>query len=120
MVCKNWDPELYFCSSKKRTINPDELEDANYNLPTAKRKELLSLMLDCGVVAVLGGHKHQTIINNYKGIQLVNSAAISKNDDGSPLGFRIWKVSSPKLITHEFVPLSSQDSKKLQGANQMQ
>jgi serine/threonine-protein phosphatase CPPED1 len=84
---------------------PDEPEDPDYNLSAAKRKELLALMEDYGVVAVLGGHTHKNVINNYKGIQLVNTASATQNDDNSPPGFRIWRVESPKSIKHEFVPL---------------
>jgi 3',5'-cyclic AMP phosphodiesterase CpdA len=84
---------------------PNEPEDPDYNFPVKKRQELLELMVDCGVVAVMGGHKHMNIINNYKGIQLVNTAAVSKNDDGSPIGFQLWKVESPTNITHAFIPL---------------
>ena len=29
MVCKHWDPELYFCGIENRTINPDELGDCS-------------------------------------------------------------------------------------------
>jgi serine/threonine-protein phosphatase CPPED1 len=86
--------------------NVNEDEEVNYNLPVKKRKELLALMSDCGVVAVLGGHTHQTLINKYKGIQLVNASAISKNDDGSPTGFRLWKVESPTSLKSEFIPLA--------------
>jgi serine/threonine-protein phosphatase CPPED1 len=84
---------------------PDEPEDPDYNLSKAKRKELLALMVDFGVVAVLGGHTQETVINNYKGIQLVNTGSATKNDDNSPPGFRLWRVQSPKSIKHEFVPL---------------
>ena len=84
---------------------PDELEDPDYNLSPAKRKELLALMEDYGVVAVLGGHTHKTIINNYKGIRLVNSGSVTKNDDDSPAGFIIWKVQSPTSIKFDFVPM---------------
>jgi serine/threonine-protein phosphatase CPPED1 len=86
-------------------VNPNEPNDTYYNLPTAKRLELLGLMVDNGVVAVLGGHRHQLIINNYMGIQLVNSEATSTNSDGRPLGFRIWQVRSPVSIKNAFVPL---------------
>ncbi len=85
--------------------NPDEAEDVDYNLSPAKRKTLLAMMVDGGVVAVLGGHIHKTLIHNYKGIQLVNTPAISKNNDDTPQGFRLWKVESPTSITSEFVPL---------------
>jgi predicted phosphodiesterase len=84
--------------------SPDEAEEY-YNLPPAKRSELLALFENCGVVAVLGGHRHELIINEYKGIQLVNGEATSRNTDGRPLGFRLWHVDSPTSIRHEFRPL---------------
>ena len=84
---------------------PDEPEDPDYNLSPARRKQLLDLMVDSGVIAVLGGHTHQAVINSYKGMQLVNTGALSKNDDKSAVGYRIWRVESPKLIKHEFIPL---------------
>ena len=71
-------------------------------LPTAN--ELLTLFETSGVVAVLSGHRHQLIIDEYKGIQLVTGEATSTND--GPLGFRLWHVDSPTSITHEFIPLS--------------
>jgi len=84
---------------------PDEAEEY-YNLPPAKRSELLTLYQDSGVVAVLGGHRHELVINDYNGIQLVNSEATSRNTDGRPLGLRLWHVDSPTSITHEFRPLA--------------
>jgi len=86
---------------------PDEPEDPDYNLSIEKRKELFALMMDFGVVAVLGGHTHKTLINGYKGIQLVNSGSATKNDDDSPPGFRVWRVESKKSIKHEFVPVET-------------
>lgn len=85
--------------------SPTDAEEY-YNLPVAKRGELLALYKDSGVVAVLGGHKHELVINDYNGIQLVNSEATSRNTDGRPLGLRLWHVDSPTSITHEFVPLA--------------
>ena len=84
---------------------PNEGEEY-YNLPPAKRSELLDLFEDSGVVAVLSGHRHQLIINEYKGIQLVTGETTCRNTDGRPLGFRLWHVDSPTSITHEFVPLT--------------
>jgi len=85
--------------------SPTDAEEY-YNLPVAKRGELLALYKDSGVVAVLGGHKHELVINDYNGIQLVNSEATSRNTDGRPLGLRLWHVDSPTSITHEFVALA--------------
>ncbi len=74
------------------------------DLPLAN--ELLALFETSGVVAVLSGHWHQLIINEYKGIQLVTGESTSVNVDGRPLGFRLWHVDSPTSITHEFIPLT--------------
>ncbi len=84
--------------------NPDEKSNY-YNLPPEKRKELLNLYKQYGVVAMLAGHTHKTIINDYQGIHLVNGETTSKNFDKRPLGFRLWHVVSSKSIKHEFIPL---------------
>ncbi len=91
--------------------NPDEKENY-FNLPLGKRKELLTLSKQCGVVAMLGGHTHRTIINDYEGIQLVNTETTSKNVDERPLGFRLWHVVSPKSLKHKFVPLKEGDTEQ--------
>ncbi len=69
-------------------------EEKYFNLPLDKRKELLALFEQKGVVAYLSGHTHETIINNYKGIQLVSGETTCKNFDERPMGFRVWNVSS--------------------------
>ncbi len=87
-----------------------EEKDEYFNLPLNKRKELLTLYEQCGVVAVLAGHIHRLAVNNYKGIQLVNGEATSVNS--GPLGFRLWTVASPASIKHEFVPLAEAPGRK--------
>jgi 3',5'-cyclic AMP phosphodiesterase CpdA len=84
---------------------PEEAEEY-MNLPVAKRKELLDLFERCGVVAVLGGHTHRLIVNEYKGIQLVNGETTSKNFDGRPRGFRWWEVTRGGGLEHRFVGLN--------------
>ena len=84
--------------------DPNEAEEY-YNLPPARRSELLAIYEDSGVVAVLGGHRHLLLINEYKGIQLVNGETTCRHFDSSPLGFRLWNVDSPTSIRHEFRPL---------------
>jgi len=84
---------------------PDEKEEY-YNLPLAKRTELLQLFADNGVVAVLGGHTHRLIRNEYRGIQLLNGETTSRNFDKRPLGFRAWKPGKSGGIPVEFIPLS--------------
>jgi 3',5'-cyclic AMP phosphodiesterase CpdA len=84
--------------------SPDEKE-VYQNLPIAKRKEILALCEQNGVVAILGGHSHKFISNDYKGIQLVNGETTSKNFDKRPMGFRWWDAQSGNRLTHRFVPL---------------
>ena len=73
-----------------------------------------------GVVAVLGGHTHTKVINEYNGIKFVNGETTCRNFDGRPLGFRVWECSAiPKnvrqyarpTLEHKFVPL---DTKKIE------
>jgi len=81
---------------------PDEKE-VYFNLPVAKRKEILDLSEANGVVAILGGHTHKFMSLEYKGIQLVNGETTSKNFDKRPMGFRLWKVDQKGVMKHEFV-----------------
>jgi 3',5'-cyclic AMP phosphodiesterase CpdA len=83
---------------------PDEAEEY-MNLPLARRRELLALFKKYDVVAVLGGHAHRLVSNDYQGIQLVNGESTSKNFDKRPLGFRVWHVMNPRPFRHDFVPL---------------
>ncbi len=84
---------------------PDEPEKYA-NLPIDKRTELLNLFEKGNVVAMLGGHTHRLIINEYKGIQLFNGETTSKNFDKRPFGFRLWHVENERPFKHEFVPLA--------------
>ena len=86
---------------------PDEA-DEYMNLPVAKRNELLQLFERTGVVAVLGGHAHRLMVNEYNGIQMVNGETTSKNFDKRPMGFRLWNVSEAGEAAHSFVPLESE------------
>ncbi|MBN2294861.1 MAG: metallophosphoesterase [Pirellulales bacterium] len=82
-----------------------EEKDQYFNLPLDKRKELLALYENNGVVALLAGHTHKTIVKRHKGIQLVNGETTSVNFDKRPRGFRLWTVTTPLDIKHEPVPL---------------
>jgi 3',5'-cyclic AMP phosphodiesterase CpdA len=80
-------------------------EEAYFNLPLEKRMEILRHFVESGVVAYLSGHRHETLINDYQGIQLVTGESTSRNFDGRPLGFRLWEVDGDSL-QHHFVALS--------------
>lgn len=81
---------------------PDEPEEY-FNLPMTKRKELLALFEQHGVVAELSGHVHRNIVNTYRGIQFVSSATTSRNFDDAPMGFRVWRIGKTRPYAHEFV-----------------
>ena len=83
----------------------EKLDEADQymNLPATRRSELLDLYEQHGVVAVLGGHAHRFIENDYNGIQLVNGESTSKNFDGRPMGFRVWHVGGSPPYRHEFM-----------------
>jgi predicted phosphodiesterase len=84
------------------TKTPDE-KNHYYNIPIKIRTKLLNLYTEHGVIAVLAGHTHSRIINDYKGIQLVNGEATSRSKPA--LGFRLWNVNSVKSVKHKFIPL---------------
>ena len=84
--------------------SPDEKENY-FNLALPIRTELLSLYKQYGVIALLAGHTHKTISNEYKGIKMLNGETTSKNFDKRPLGFRLWTVTTPDDLKHEFIPL---------------
>jgi len=77
------------------------------HLPPEKRERLLETFSKNNVGAYLSGHKHEVIINNFKGIQLVTGESTSKNFDKRPMGFRKWEVSADTLF-HSFVALEAQ------------
>ncbi len=79
-------------------------EESYSNFPLEKRTEILELLSDHHVLAYLSGHKHELIINNYQGIQLVSGESTSKNFDKRSMGFRKWDVSADTLI-HSFIAL---------------
>lgn len=86
-------------------VHPGE-EEAYFNLPEEKRRELLALFVEHQVVAYLSGHKHETLLNEYMGIDLVTGESTSRNFDQRPLGFRHWEVSGDS-VSHHLVPLES-------------
>lgn len=86
-----------------------EEEEAYFNLPIEKRKEIFGWCKDNGVVAFLAGHTHKQISNEKDGILLVNGETTSKNFDKRPMGFRLWNVGGEKGPQHKFVKLEGFD-----------
>jgi serine/threonine-protein phosphatase CPPED1 len=85
--------------------NPDET-DGYFPLPSGIRSDLLKLFSSSGAVAVLTGHAHELIVNDYEGIPLVSGESTCRNFDKRPFGFRVWKVESRDSIANAFVPLN--------------
>ena len=83
---------------------PDE-EDQYYNLPLAVRQDLLDLYESHGVVAVLTGHCHKIIVNDYTGIQMVTTGTTSRNFDNAPMGLRIWEFTDKRPYKHTYIPI---------------
>lgn len=84
-------------------------KEAYFNIPPQRRKELLDLYLQHGVVAMLTGHTHRLCDNEHEGILLLSGETTSKNFDKRPLGFRLWEVDSPDSIRHSLVALEARD-----------
>jgi len=79
--------------------------DGYSNIPKVKRKELLKLCEDKGVILWLSGHTHTTFQNDYKGIALLNGETTSHNFDNRPLGFRLLTLFSPSNFEWKFIAL---------------
>ncbi len=83
---------------------PDEPNEY-FNLPPEPRRELLTLFERSGVVAILAGHTHTTLANQFGRFQIVTSETTSRNFDKRPYGFTLWQVSPNGSCHHQFVPL---------------
>lgn len=88
-------------------------EEEYFNLPTAKREELLRLFERSGVVAILGGHRHKLLLNEYHGLQMANVESTSRNLDKRPLGFRLWHIGKTRPFQQDFVRLEGIESPEL-------
>jgi len=86
------------------TDRPDEKEHM-FNLPSDARQRVLNACGKAGVTALLVGHAHRTITNQYSSCMIVAPETTSVNADKRPFGFRLWHVGPGTNISHEFVPL---------------
>ncbi len=82
----------------------DEKEEY-FNIPPEKRSQVLRLLRDNGVVAMLSGHTHRVVENEYEGIQFLSGETTSKNFDKRPFGYRVWDVDKAGKASHRFVAL---------------
>jgi 3',5'-cyclic AMP phosphodiesterase CpdA len=92
-------------------VKDPEEEEHYSNLPLEKRRELLGLCEANGVVAFLAGHTHRLVINEHKGMQMVNGETTSRNNDGRPMGFRWWDVAADMKMQHRFVAVEGMEER---------
>jgi len=88
-------------------VKTPEEKDEYFNLPQAKRAEVLGLAKQYGVEAILTGHTHREIINTHEGILSVTSCTTSKNFDGAPRGFRVFRVGTQGALQHEYTAIKN-------------
>ena len=62
-----------------------------------------------GMFIFLAGHTHKLVVNDYKGMQLVNGETTSRNFDKRPMGFRWWDVAAQGKMIHRFVAIEGMD-----------
>ena len=62
-----------------------------------------------GMLIFLAGHTHKLVVNDYKGMPLVNGETTSRNFDKRPMGFRWWDVAAKGKMVHRFVALEGMD-----------
>ena len=86
-------------------VSSVEEKDASTNIPITKRKELLNLFEENGVILWLSGHTHTTFRNTYGSITLLNGETTSNNFDNRPFGFRLLTIFSDNTFEWEFVAL---------------
>ena len=68
--------------------------DEYFNVPKAKREDMLALCAENGVVLWLAGHTHTTSQRSYRQITILNGETTSQNFDGHQLGFRLLTICS--------------------------
>ncbi|MDR1746601.1 MAG: metallophosphoesterase [Tannerella sp.] len=84
-------------------------KDQYYNIPAAKRAELLQYCADYGVCIWFAGHTHKTHRNDYNGVSILNGETTSNNFDGHPHGFRLLTLQPDGSFDWDFVELSDAD-----------
>ena len=78
-------------------------DDEYYNLPKAKRKDILRLFEENGVICWLSGHTHKTSQRNYGQITVLNGESTCANFDGRPRGFRLLTVYPDQSFDWNFI-----------------
>lgn len=85
-----------------RSDEPDQY----YNLPSAKRRDLLDLLERSGVSHVFAGHYHRNALSRDGSLEMVTTGPVGKPLGSDPSGFRIVTVRGDS-VTHRYYSLDS-------------
>ena len=80
--------------------------DQYYNLPLARRRELLDLLEGGGVSHVFAGHYHRNALGRDGNLEMVTSGPVGRPLGSDPSGFRIVTVRGDD-VTHRYYSLDS-------------
>ena len=80
--------------------------DQYFNLPSAKRREMLDLLERYGVTHVFAGHYHRNSIGRDGTLEMVTTGPIGKPLGSDPSGFRIVTVRGDS-VSHRYYSLDS-------------
>jgi hypothetical protein len=78
--------------------------NSTWNIPTARRSELLTLFHDHGVKAVFAGHYHRNAYVSDGDLEIITTNSCNCSLIGEPQGFREVDVYSDH-ISHTYIPL---------------
>jgi len=78
--------------------------DSSWNIPTARRSELLTLFHDHGVRAVFAGHYHRNASVSDGDLEIITTNSCNCSLTGEPQGFRVVNVFSDH-ISHAYIRL---------------
>lgn len=85
-----------------RSDEPDQY----YNLPSAKRRDLLDLLEHSGVSHVFAGHYHRNALSRDGSLEMVTTGPVGTPLGSDPSGFRIVTVRGDS-VTHRYYSLDS-------------
>ncbi len=106
-------PTIVFSHHPPFVRTPEE--DRNYwNIPIERRHPFLELLADRGVDLVLCGHRHLNDRAEYRGIEIVTSAAVGFPLGLDPPGFRLLDIDGSG-ISHTYYPLPDPDWEAIGG-----
>ena len=80
--------------------------DQYFNLPSARRRDLLDLLASGGVTHVFAGHYHRNAFGRDGKLEMVTTGPVGKPLGSDPSGFRIVTVRGDS-VAHRYYSLDS-------------